>query len=128
MFMASFNATVDNYRAPLVTAEAGSLSLSNENFDLGAESPAGQYPGVDLAYDKLLGKLAERNFAGVAADLRANILAYYKDRQFPRLPSKKQAGAQWAKLLEERTQLEQFQPETVAVADNDTASGASAAR
>jgi hypothetical protein len=121
LFMASFNATVDNYRSLLVTAEAGSLNLPNQNFDLGTQAPAGQYLGADLAYDKILGRLADRKFAGVRADLRANILDYYKDRQPPPLPSTEKAGAQWAKLLEERTELDQFQPETLATADRAAA-------
>lgn len=117
MFMASFNATVDNYRALLVTAEAGKLNLANQNFDLGTPAPAGRYLGADLAYDQLLDRLANRKFAGVAEDLRANILDYYKDRQPPPSPSTAKTEAQWAKLIEERTQLEQFQPDAAAAAD-----------
>jgi hypothetical protein len=117
MFMASFNATVDSYRTLLVTAETGNLRLPNENFDLGTATPAGRYQGADLAYDKLLDKLAEHKFAGVAADLRTNILDYDKDRTPPSLAAGKRA-AQWAKLLEERTQLEQFQPEPAAGIDS----------
>lgn len=118
MFMASFNATVDNYRSLLATAEAGNLNLPNQNFDIGAPVAAGEYLGADLAYDKLLDKLAERKFAGVAPELRANILDYYKDRQPPPSPFTVKAGAQWAKLLEERTRLEQFQPAPVAASDS----------
>jgi hypothetical protein len=61
-------------------------------------------------------------FAGVAADLRANILDYDKDRQPPLSPSTAKASAQWTKLLEERARLEQFQPETVAAAADSDAS------
>ncbi len=68
--------------------------------------------GADLAYDKLLDRLADRKFAGVAADLRANLLDYYKDRRAPPSPAPEKATAQWAKLVEERTRLEEFQPET----------------
>src|SRR5579862_5639141 len=70
MFEASFNATVDSYRALLVNVDAGRLDLPNENFDLGAPVLAGQYLGTDLAYDKLLGKLADHKFVGVTAELR----------------------------------------------------------
>ena len=52
---------------------------------------AGKYKGTDEAYAKLLGKLADRQFAGMQPDLRQNILAYYKDlnRPSPRRPPRK---------------------------------------
>ena len=112
MFMASFNATVDTYRALLAHVDAGSFELPNENFDMGTPTIAGQYLGADLAYDKLLGKLADHKFVGVSADLRGNILDYYKDRKPPISPPTKKASAVWAKLVEERAQLEQMQPKT----------------
>ena len=118
MFMASFNATVDSYRTLLASVDAGGLELPNENFDLGTPVSAGQYVGADLAYDKLLDKLAERKFAGIPVELRANILDYYKDRKPPAFPATKKSGAEWAKLLKERTDLEQFHPE---VAPSDVA-------
>jgi Zinc dependent phospholipase C len=114
MFMASFNATVDSYRTSLVNVDAGRLELLNENFDVGTPTPAGQYLGTDLAYDKLLGKLAGHKFVGISAELRSNILDYYKDRKPPISPPTKKASAEWAKLLEQRAQLEQLQVETAA--------------
>ena len=111
MFMASFNATIDSYRKLLVEVDAGHLDLPNENFDLGTPAFAKQYLGTDLAYDKLLGKLADHKFAGTSAELRSDILEYYKTRKPPVSPPTKKAGADWAALLEERAQLERFQPE-----------------
>ena len=98
MFMASFNATVVNYRALLANVSAGRLELANENFDIGEPVAAGQYLGADQAYDQLLGKLADRKFAGISPDLRGNILAYYQDRKAPPAPPAKKAAADWAKL------------------------------
>jgi hypothetical protein len=112
MFMASFNATVDSYRALLAQVDGGDLELPNENIDLGTPARAGQYLGADLAYDKLLGKLAEHRFDGISSDLRTNLLDYYKDRKPPASPVSKSAGADWMKLLEERAELEQHQPES----------------
>jgi len=111
LFMASFNATVESYRALLAGADDLKQVLPNENFDTGAPTSAGQYVGTDLAYDKLLDKLASHKFAGVSADLRSNLLEYYKDRKSPVSPATKQAAAAWAKLLEQRQQLLQMQPE-----------------
>lgn len=53
--------------------------LPNENLDSGAATIAGKYKGADEAYAKLVGKLADCQFAGMKPDLRQNILAYYKD-------------------------------------------------
>jgi len=112
IFMASFNASVDCYRALLVTIEANHVQLQNENFDVGTSTLAGEYVGTDLAYEKLLGKLAERRFVGVSVDLRSNILDYYQDRKSPAPPLTKKASAEWTKLIEEREQLDQLKPET----------------
>jgi hypothetical protein len=111
LFMASFNATVDKYRALLATVGAGRLEFLNANFDTGTATIAGQYPGTDAAYDKLLGKLTDRKFAGASAELRRNILDYYKDRKPLFSPPAKKAAKEWAKLLDQRAQLEQYHPE-----------------
>jgi hypothetical protein len=112
MFMASFNTTVDGYRKLLAEVSGGHLELPNENFDLGKPTVAGEYLGADLAYDKLLGKLADHKFAGVSPQLRGNILNYYQDRKPPAPPLTRKARAEWAKLIEQREQLNQLQPET----------------
>ena len=104
MFMASFNATVDDYRVLLERVNTGRLRLANDNFDVGAPLAAGKYLGADQAYDKLLDKLSERKFAGVSAELRGNILEYYKDRTAPASPSRKDAG-EWNRLSGEIEQL-----------------------
>jgi hypothetical protein len=90
--------------------DAGRVELPNENFDLGTPAAAGEYKGADLAYDKLLNKLAEHKFADVSPELRSNILAYYEDRKPPAIPATGKAGADWEKLVGERAQLEQLQP------------------
>ena len=66
--------------------DAGRLELPNENFDLGEPTVAGKYLGADQAYDQLVGKLADRKFAGVSPELRGNVLDYYKDRKAARFP------------------------------------------
>jgi zinc dependent phospholipase C len=104
MFMASFNATVENYRGLLADVSAGQMKLANENFDIGEPVAAGGYPGEDEAYDQLLGKLADHKFAGISPNLRKNLLDYYKDRKAPATPTKKVA-AQWKKLTDEVEQL-----------------------
>jgi len=104
MFMASFNATVDNYRILLDNVSAGRLTLANENFDVGQPPAAGKYLGTDEAYDQLIDKLAARQFAGTSPELRENLLDYYVDRKAPILPAKK-AAVQWEKVTGEVQQL-----------------------
>jgi hypothetical protein len=106
MFMASFNATVDTYRALLATVDAGHLELPNENFDLGTPALAGKYRGADLAYDKLLGKLADGRFEGLTPALRQNILTYYaaSNPSIPPISTKQQVAA----LANTRTQLDRL--------------------
>jgi hypothetical protein len=100
MFMASFNASVDNYRTLLAEVEAGSFNPPNLNIDLGTPVSAGQYKGADLSYDELLDKLASRKFVGMSSDLRSHLIAYYEHRK---PPSKE--DARWAKVVEQRARL-----------------------
>jgi hypothetical protein len=105
MFMAS-NASIVRCRALLAGVDAGDAELANENLDLGEPPLAGQYKGADAAYAKLLGKLADKHFAGMSADLRQNILAYYKDPKLSvPVESTEKGKAESAKLLEELDRL-----------------------
>ena len=79
LFMDSFNATIDRYKALLAGAGIAGFELKNENLDAAAATIAGKYKGTDKAYARLLGKLADRHFDSVTPKLRQNILAYYKD-------------------------------------------------
>ena len=73
LFMTSFNATVDRYKAVLANVDAGGTEVPNENFDVGGATIAGKYKGTDEAYAKLVGKLADRQFAGMQPDLRQKL-------------------------------------------------------
>jgi hypothetical protein len=106
MFMASFNASVDRYKALLANVDAGGPELPNENFDVGTPNIAIKYKGTDEAYAKLLGKLADHQFAGITLELRQNILAYYKDQNLPvSVKSTKKEKAESAKLLDQLNRL-----------------------
>jgi len=113
LFMASFNATVDRYKAMLANVEAGGPELANDNLDVGGATIAGNYKGTDEAYAKLLGKLADRQFAGMKPDLRKNILVFYQDPKPSISPkSTKKEKAESAKLLDQIERLKAA-PETV---------------
>jgi hypothetical protein len=119
LFMASFNATVDRYKAMLANVDAGGLEPPNENFDAGGATIAGKYKGTDEAYAKLVGKLADRQFAGMKPDLRQNILAYYKDLK-PSIPARstKKEKAAMTKLLDQLDRLKAV-PEAVPVPQDE---------
>ena len=113
LFMASFNATIDRYKAMLANVDAGVPELPDENLDVGGATIVGKYKGTDEAYAKLLGKLADRQFAGTQPDLRQNILTYYKDLN-PSIPAKstKKEKAELTKLLGQLDRLKAV-PEAV---------------
>jgi len=96
IFMASFNATVSHYKTILANVEAGRLEVPNENFDSGEAPALGKYKGADQAYAKLLEKLVDHKFKGLHPELKANILAYYKDLK----PITGKEAAAQAKILE----------------------------
>jgi len=106
MFMASFNAAVDHYKAELANVAAGGSELPNENFDLGEPPQAGKYKGADEAYAKLVGKLAEKQFAGMSVALRQNILTFYRESN-PPIPARstERETAERAKLLDQIDRL-----------------------
>jgi hypothetical protein len=106
MFMGSFNTTVDNYRALLASVDAEGSGIANENFDTGEPTRLGKYKGTDEAYAKLVGKLADHEFASVRPDLRQNILAYYQDMS-PSIAatSTKKEKAKFTKLLDQLDRL-----------------------
>ena len=64
IFEASFNTTLDRYRALLSDEAAGHLELINDNFDTGGITGPGKYRMNDAAQAKLLGMLAEQKFSG----------------------------------------------------------------
>jgi hypothetical protein len=121
MFMTSFNTTIDQYRRMLLNEGTDRLELLNQNFDTGTPTIAGKYVGADLAYDKLLGRIADKKFAGVSPELRDNILSYYDVRKPPVADvsakggkASEKARAGWAKTIGQLEQLRQFQIEVVA--------------
>ena len=113
MFMASFNATIEPLQGVARQRGRGRVELPNENFDIGEPTAPGKYKGTDEAYAKLVGKLADRQFAGMQADLRQNILAFYKDLN-PSVPaqSTKKEKAALTKLLDQLDRLKAV-PEAV---------------
>jgi Zinc dependent phospholipase C len=79
LFMQSFNRALDLYRTLLRQAGAGQLRLANTDFDTGRPTAPEEYRLADQTYAKLLRDLAKHDFTGLSPELRANLLAFYRD-------------------------------------------------
>ena len=88
MFLASYDATLAEYRNALRELRAGNLQLTNKNLDTGADTGPGTYDLADKTYAKLLDKLADKHFAPLTPALQANILGYYSRADRAAIPPK----------------------------------------
>ena len=79
LFLESFTSTRERFRQSLEALRAAHLDLPNTDFDTGQPSRRGEYALADDTYDELLGKLADRGFAGLSEGLRSNLAGYYGD-------------------------------------------------
>ncbi len=127
MYMASFNSTIDRYRALLSEQNAGRLRLPNDNLDVGRLTPAGEYRLTDTAYSRLLDKL-QGHYTEMPQELRDDILAFYHDLGAP-FSTKTNAG-DWARVVKELGQLQAVDldlrhPPALAAAGGQRAAGGS---
>jgi hypothetical protein len=103
MFEASFNATLDRYRAFLSDEAADHLELINTNFDTGGMTGPGIYRMNDEAHAKLLDMLAEEKFSGTSPGVREELLHFFSVPDAPY--ATKRNAKLWAKV---QLQLEQL--------------------
>jgi hypothetical protein len=103
LYLKSVNTTVDQYRAYLGELKANKLQLANMDFDTGKPTTPGEYRLTDETYAKLLDKLANAKFEGLAPDVRQNILAYYQNPSSPNFTKKKRD--KWNKVQQELDQM-----------------------
>jgi hypothetical protein len=99
MFEASFNATLDRYRALLTDLATGKVVLPNDNFDVGAPTAAGEYHLGDDTYAELLHRLAKQNFSGITPELRSEIEHFYADPSAPN--ASKRNPRHWSRIRRE---------------------------
>jgi Zinc dependent phospholipase C len=114
MYFKSINTTVDQYRIYLQQVRAGSLELTNSDFDTGKETKAAEYSLTDESYAKLLGRLEERKFALTSPALRDNILNFYADLSLP-LETKKDS-TRWQAVVASLDELKLFTPAPIVAA------------
>ena len=111
MFEQSFNATMDSYRKLLAEAGRGELKLPNDNFDVGAPTPPGQYFLNDDTQAELLDRLAKKNFVNVSPELRAELLEFFADPNAPNATKRK--PKEWSKVEVDLQQLKETAPKPV---------------
>jgi hypothetical protein len=112
-FEASFNETLDHYRALLRAQREGTVSLPNNNFDVGADTGPGKYKLNDGAHAELVGKLADQKFAAAPDAMLNELQQFYSDPDLP-YADKKDRKAQ-ARLQSALEQLKRFKkPESAA--------------
>jgi len=109
MFEASFNATLDRYQKLLMGIRDGQIDLPNDNFDVGESTGPGKYRLNDEAHAKLLDRLAEKNFVGAMAEVKAELSRFFAEPDAP-YATKRNAKA-WARV---QTQLQQLKAATTA--------------
>jgi len=76
LFLASFTSTLQQYATLLGDAGRDQLGFVNENFDIGKPTVRGEYHMADVAYDKLLQRIAPAP-SQIPKELRADILRFY---------------------------------------------------
>jgi len=105
---------VDQYRIYLQQLRAGTLELTNCDFDTGQETTAAEYSLTDESYAKLLGRLEERKSALTSPNLRDNVLNFYANLTLP-IETKKDSG-RWQNVLTSLDQLKLFTPAPIVAA------------
>ena len=102
LFIRSFQASVNRYRALVADAGQARLTLDNRNFDTGKPVRAGEYRRADAAYETLLERLQRDGFAQAPPALRANLLAFFAG--MPK-PTASKDLKQWQKTQARLAQL-----------------------
>jgi hypothetical protein len=103
LYLASLDKTCADFRLRIKQARAGSLQLSNFDFDTGKVPKLGEYHLADKTYSDLLDKHAKGKFERVTPDLRANLLAFFNGEHPPARSRKEKK--QWNKTQMELAQL-----------------------
>jgi hypothetical protein len=107
LFTRSFDRSVQQYQAKLQSVNDGRLLLENINYDTGQVPVPGAYKLESDTYAYWLNQLAERRLQTVTAEIKANLLQYYRDLDVP--PSTERSSKERVRLLAEIAQLKSQQ-------------------
>jgi hypothetical protein len=93
LLLDSLSTSREMYRTSLAALESGKLALPDTDFDTGQPAEHSENPLATETYAKLLEELAERDFADVSPELRADLNRFYaapKDAQTQDRKARKQ--------------------------------------
>jgi len=108
MFMASFNAALDNYRHLLADVGAGHHNVPNLNLDTGSTIQPWTYFMQDEAYARLLSNLDRAQFKQISPALRSDILTYFGELVLPTHINRdkiEKTRVEWKKVRQELEEL-----------------------
>ena len=108
MFMASFNAALDDYRHLLADVGAGHLDVPNLNLDTGSKIQPWTYFMQDDAYGRLLSNLYRAQFKQISPALRSDILTYFGGLGLPahlKRDKMEKTRVEWKKVPQEVEEL-----------------------
>jgi zinc dependent phospholipase C len=89
LFARSFKQASSRFQALLADLSDDRVELRNTDFDTGQASRHGEYALADDTYAELLQRFRDRQFAGMPAELRAEVRRFYGARPVPSMAAKK---------------------------------------
>jgi len=89
LFARSFRQASARYEASIADLSDNRIDLRNTDFDTGQPSRHGEYSLADDTYAELLQRFRDRKFAGMPAELRADVRRFYGARPIPSMAAKK---------------------------------------
>jgi hypothetical protein len=99
LFMRGFDSTTVAYRHSLVQLRANTLELEDRDLDTGQPTRRGEYRSATVTYARLLHSVAGTTFRDVTPELRANLVAFYRDTAMQR-GTRKDSAAWRATLVD----------------------------
>ncbi len=112
LFMASFNTTLDRYRAYLGEIRRSQFRLSEKDLDTGLPTREGEYRLADDTYAKLARTLAEKKFAAATPEVRKDVLDFFSAPKPPADMARNRK--KWCDTLNALAELRAWQPEPAA--------------
>jgi len=103
LFMASFDRAVQQSKDDLSAVRSQTLQLEDLNYDVGKRTGPGQYGLQDKSYARWLHLLAQKQFAGLTPEIKAQFVAYYAHPDA--LIDTKRHRKHWAEVQEDLAAL-----------------------